>query len=146
MAVFKANKVMKSLKKKGFVESNSDHKRFELFYQGKLVLSTKTSHNNQDIGDALIKSMSHQCKLSKTDFFNLINCPLSKEEYIKKLKEYMVIDVSLPDNNETEPESGTGTDGRRRVDGNGAGAQVEVVMRRVRKSVSEKVSKTSKKK
>lgn len=92
MACFSASKVKKSLVKKGFKEEEGDHYYFALYENGKKTpVYTKTSHNNQDIGDSLIGLMSRQLYLSKNQFMNLINCPLSKEEYIKILKSKNVI-------------------------------------------------------
>lgn len=94
--VLKNKKVYKNLKKKGFVDSvnhSNDHKYLELFYKGKLVVYTKLSHGSKkDLGIHLIKQMSSQCKLSKDDFADLVNCPLSKEDYIIKLKNQNIID------------------------------------------------------
>ncbi len=89
MTTLKKNTAFKNLLKKGFIESTKkapDHKRLELYVDGKFVTSTKFSHNNDDIRDPLIKLMSQQCKLSKNEFVDLANCPLSKEEYLEILK------------------------------------------------------------
>jgi len=89
MSAIDAKKTYKNLKKKGFVDSvtkSDDHKYLELFYDDKLVLYTKISHGAKDIGEYLIKAMSFQCKLSKSELLDLVNCPLSKEEYFKILE------------------------------------------------------------
>ena len=90
MSVLDSQKTYKNLKKKGFIDSpqkSVDHKYLELFHNGKYVLSTKLSHGNKDLGDHLIKQMSVQCHLNKNDFMDLSNCPLSKEDYFKILKD-----------------------------------------------------------
>ena len=90
MAVLDAKKTYKNLLKKGFDDASSksdDHKWLELFYEGKLVLHTKISHGEKDLGDFLIKRMSLQCKLDKTDFMDLANCPLSQKQYFEILAE-----------------------------------------------------------
>jgi hypothetical protein len=90
MSVLDANKTFKNLKKKGFSDSvtkSDDHRYLELFYKNKLVLYTKISHGAKDIGDALIKAMSFQCKLSKSELMDLANCPLSKKQFFKILEE-----------------------------------------------------------
>ena len=90
MAVLDAKKTHKNLLKKGFniAENKSqDHLWLELFHKGKLVLHTKISHGASDLGDYLIKQMSHQCKLSKQEFMDLANCPMSKEHYFRLLKD-----------------------------------------------------------
>lgn len=89
MSALDAKKSYNNLKNKGFevaYNKSNDHKRLDFFHNGKWILCTKISHSNDDIRDALIHQMAHQCKLSKTDFMNLCNCPLSREEYLKKLE------------------------------------------------------------
>ncbi len=89
MSVLDPKKTYKNLKKKGFVDSISksdDHKYLELFYNDKLVLYTKLSHGNKDIGNHLIKQMSVQCHLGKDEFIDLSNCPLSKNDYFEILE------------------------------------------------------------
>jgi hypothetical protein len=89
MSVLDPKKIYKNLKKKGFVDSISksvDHKYLELFHNDKLVLYTKISHGNKDIGNHLIKQMSVQCHLDKDKFMDLSNCPLSKDDYFEILE------------------------------------------------------------
>lgn len=89
--VLNSKKAYKNLKKKGFKDSkdySNDHKYLEFHYNGKMILYTKLSHGSKkDLNNYLIKQMSTQCKLSKQDFADLVNCPLSAEMYIEKLKE-----------------------------------------------------------
>lgn len=88
--ILDSKKAYKNLKKKGFVDSNShscDHKYLELYVDEKYVGYTKLSHGQKDLDDFLIKQMSEQCRLSKQQFADLVNCPLSKEDYFKILKE-----------------------------------------------------------
>lgn len=89
MSALDPAKTYKNLKKKGFVDTktkSTDHKRLEFFYEDKLVLSTKLSHNNKDLGNHLIHQMAVQCCLEKNDFIDLAKCPLSKEDYIQILE------------------------------------------------------------
>jgi hypothetical protein len=94
--VLDKSKTYKNLKKKGFIDSinkSNDHLYLELFFEGKLVLYTKVSHGStKDIGKSLISQMAKQCKLSTPDFLDLANCPLSQEEYFKKLKTQNILD------------------------------------------------------
>lgn len=86
MVIDSAN-ALRNLKKKGFTEAPGDHKFLEYYHNGKLVLHTKISHGGRhDLSEGLISKMSQQCKLNKIDFINLANCPLSADEYLKKLK------------------------------------------------------------
>lgn len=93
MASLKAKKTESSLLKKGFLWASGDHNYLELWHDGKYVLQTFLSHNNQDIGDDLISKMRKQCQLDKKEFMDLINCPLSQEAYIKLLKVKGIVDV-----------------------------------------------------
>lgn len=89
MSVLDPRKTYQNLKKKGFTvcsNKSKDHKRLEFYHEGKFILQTKLSHGNQDIDDYLIKQMSVQCKLTKTEFMDLANCPMSKSVYLKILQ------------------------------------------------------------
>jgi len=94
MSVFKNKKVVNSLKKKGFTipPGNHHHVYHEFWHKGKLVTSTYTSHGKGDINDYLIGQMSKQCLLSKVEFKELINCPLTIEKYLKLLKDRGALD------------------------------------------------------
>lgn len=93
MAVIDPKKASKSLLKKGFIKIEKDHHYYEFWYEDKMVARTHISHGTEKpIHDGLIASMSRQCQLKASEFRNLINCPLSKERYIKKLKESGAID------------------------------------------------------
>ncbi len=94
MAVLDAKKTYKNLKSKGFIDSpnkSDDHKYLEFYQDNRLILHTKISHGEKDLGDFLIKQMSHQCKLSKTEFMDLANCPLSEEKYIQILRDKSIL-------------------------------------------------------
>jgi len=88
-------KAYRNLKKKGFADSENrsgDHLYLDFIHERKFALYTKISHgSSKDIGKSLTAQMAIQCKLSIIDFKDLVNCPLSKESYIKILKENKVI-------------------------------------------------------
>ncbi len=95
MAVLDAKKTYKNLKSKGFEDATNksdDHKYLNFFHNGRIILHTKISHGAKDLNDFLIKQMSSQCKLSKEEFKDLANCPLSEEAYIQILKENEMIE------------------------------------------------------
>ena len=90
--VIKSDKAYKNLKKKGFLDAPGDHNFLEFHHNGKFYIRTKISHGpTHDLGNDLISKMSDQCKLDKKDFVDLVNCPLSEEEYLNKLKHKGVI-------------------------------------------------------
>ena len=78
-----------SLKRKGFVLKQGDHK-FYLFTHNNKVTSifTKVSHGskNKTISDSLVSIMARQLKLSTGQFKKLIDCSMRKSDYIVSLK------------------------------------------------------------
>ncbi len=87
--VLDKSKALKNLKKKGFITAKNksvDHHYLEFYHDGIMILYTKISHGSKkDLDSYLIKQMSNQCKLSKSEFMDLANCPLSEEEFVKIL-------------------------------------------------------------
>lgn len=83
--------VESSLSAKGFIIANTDHTCFIYHTKDGLKsrIKTKTSFGarpKQIAGDLLGK-MARQCQLNKKQFLNLIDCPLSQEDYEKILIE-----------------------------------------------------------
>ena len=90
--VFKSKKVRRALKKKGF-EAREGKKHIVLTYcheEESRIYSVLTvmSRSHTDIDDNLISTMADQCRLSNKDFKDLVNCPLDRKGYEKKLEEY----------------------------------------------------------
>lgn len=79
--------VERALRSKGFVQTESHHHFFIYHSQAgrKTPVKTKTSHGQREISDDLLGKMAQQVKLSKGDFLDLVDCPLSREEYETKL-------------------------------------------------------------
>ena len=82
--------VKASLQKKGFqLKEGSDHWRFIYYSENgsKTSINTKISRGSKYkmLTDNLLGLMSRQCKLVKSDFIDLIDCPLSQSDYEKKL-------------------------------------------------------------
>lgn len=88
MTSLKSNNIIKGLIKKGFQKRQSDHVHLVFYYNDKRTeIWTKVSHGgNKEIGDNLIKKMCKQLKLNKQEFKNLVDCTISKEDYVQKLK------------------------------------------------------------
>lgn len=83
-----AKDVAASLTKKGFHSHHSDHQRFYLHVEGKkTAVRTMISHSAKEIDDNLLSLMARQVKLNKKLFADLIDCPLSQEQYVKLLRE-----------------------------------------------------------
>ena len=80
------------LARKGFqpTKPGADHNYFVyLSIAGKKArASTKTSHGRGfDIDDSLLAQMARQCSLTKKQFLDLLDCPLSRDEYEKLLEQ-----------------------------------------------------------
>jgi hypothetical protein len=91
MATLDPRKTSKALLKKGFLLADKDHHYYEFWHDNKMVARTHMSHNDQEIDNWLIGQMKRQCHLEKKDFIDLINCPLSKDAYVDKLREAGII-------------------------------------------------------
>lgn len=84
-------KVEASLRLKGFRTKEGDHHYF-IFYSSddkKTIIKTKTSHSpkTKTLGDSLISAMARQCSLSKDEFLDLVDCPMSQKRYEEILRE-----------------------------------------------------------
>jgi hypothetical protein len=70
---------------KGFTRREGDHHYFVyMTVQGqKSRAHTKTSHTPKmkEISDGLLGQMAKQCGLTKLEFLDLVDCPLSREAY-----------------------------------------------------------------
>lgn len=83
-------KIMASLTKKGFIQNDyKDHFFFTYHTKSgkKTNIFTKLSRgtHHKTIGDSLLNPMAKQCKLDKNDFIDLIDCPLSRDDYENRL-------------------------------------------------------------
>ena len=91
-------KVESGLLSKGFREIQSDHHYFIYFTkQGKKTTArTKTSHTKKmkDIPDNLLGQMAKQCHLTKSKFLDLVDCPLSQDNYEEILQQQEIIEIS----------------------------------------------------
>lgn len=75
--------VMAALERKGFSASEGDH-TYYIYHTTdgrKTLAKTKVSHSGKDIADAILGMMARQCKVTVAQFRDLVDCPLSREEY-----------------------------------------------------------------
>jgi hypothetical protein len=81
MSKYKVKDIESSLSKKGFQLQNSHHKLYIYCVDGtKTGIRTFVSHGKNEYSDKLLNKMRSQLKLSRQQFNDLIQCPLSKEE------------------------------------------------------------------
>lgn len=75
---------------KGFRQDQGDHHFFVYFTKAgkKSRARTKTSHTAKmkDIPDNLLSQMAQQCKLTKPQFLDLVDCPMSRDQYEDALR------------------------------------------------------------
>jgi len=85
----KRKEVESALISKGFEQHDTHHHMFVYYTQKgkKTTLRTRTSHSMREIGDNLLGQMARQCGLRKKDFLDLVDCPLDRKGYEKKVKE-----------------------------------------------------------
>jgi hypothetical protein len=92
------SKVESALLAKGFQKNEKDHHYFIYFTTDgkKTTARTKTSHSKKikDIPDNLLSQIAKQCFLTKTEFLNLVDCPLNQEMYEDILQKQGIIDSS----------------------------------------------------
>jgi predicted RNA binding protein YcfA (HicA-like mRNA interferase family) len=83
-----AKDVAAGLAVKGFVRREGDHHFYSLLVGGKKTgIITKVSHGEKEIHDGLLAQMAKQTRLVKKDFLDLVDCPLSAEDYLRKLRD-----------------------------------------------------------
>jgi predicted RNA binding protein YcfA (HicA-like mRNA interferase family) len=79
------------LQKKGFIlnPDKNSHKFFYLSVNGKKSnISTFLSHGKKDYSNSLLSQVKNQLKFDSTiNFENFLDCPFSKEDYLKMLSD-----------------------------------------------------------
>ena len=77
------------MRRKGFTrQSDRDHIFFFYREDGlSSALFTKLSHGSpgDEVGVHLLKRMAAQCRLELDEFLRLVDCPMAKSDYRKKL-------------------------------------------------------------
>ena len=85
-----AHDIESALLKKGFLKADGDHHYFKYQTISGLItpIKTKTSHTpkQKSIGDSLLGKMCKQCHLSKSQFIELVDCPMTRKQYETILK------------------------------------------------------------
>ncbi|WP_018086946.1 hypothetical protein [Desulfurispora thermophila] len=98
MSSRKRSEVENGLVRKGFVKSNSDHKKFIYYtFNGKKTsVWTKTSHGSghNELSEDILRKIAKQCCLTRMDLNRLLDCPLNREDYERMLIEKGRIIVS----------------------------------------------------
>lgn len=86
----KSRDVQRGLIAKGFDWHDSRHRRFVYVMRDGIPtrVRTVTSHGgNRDISDSLLATMARQCRVTRREFDQLIDCSMSREQYEELLSE-----------------------------------------------------------
>jgi hypothetical protein len=82
-----AREIESALLKKGFQRRESKDAYFHLWVDGKkTMVFTKMSQGEKEVHDGLLGAMARQLKLTKQQLVELVDCPLSLEEYAAILR------------------------------------------------------------
>lgn len=88
--------VESTLQAKGFERVEGDHHYFVYVTKDgrKTRAQTKTSHSPKvkDIADNLLGQMARQCLLTKPEFLRLVDCPMDRDNYERRLVELGEVD------------------------------------------------------
>ncbi len=81
MATRRATEVAAVLEAKGMERDEKHHHMFRKRVDGVTTLVTRISHSSAEINDHLGKLMANQCCLQLAEFWDLVDCPLSEEDW-----------------------------------------------------------------
>ena len=94
----KVRDIDSALRKKGFQESNKknpDHIYYFLYHKGnKTRIKTKISHGERELHDGLCAAMAREIKLTRRQFNDFVDCPLTYELYVRILVQASELDES----------------------------------------------------
>ncbi|MGA7497698.1 MAG: hypothetical protein WBX00_13315 [Isosphaeraceae bacterium] len=80
-----------ALEAKGFIRTEGEHHYFVYHTRDGLKsrARTKTSHSpkTKDIADNILGQMARQCLLTKPEFLRLVDCPMTRDEYERRLRD-----------------------------------------------------------
>ena len=83
MATKRAAIVERALLEKGMARDENHHHMFRKEIAGVTHLVTRVSHGGGEIDDGLGKLMANQCCLRLREFWDLVDCPMSEEDWNK---------------------------------------------------------------
>lgn len=73
--------VERALLDKGMERDDTHHHMFRKTVEGVTRIVTRISHGATEIDDGLGKLMANQCCLQLREFWDLVDCPLSEDEW-----------------------------------------------------------------
>lgn len=82
-----ASHVERALLDKGMERDQTHHTMFRKTLEGVTHLVTRISHGEKEIDDGLGKLMANQLCLQLAEFWRLVDCPLTEEEWNRLVAE-----------------------------------------------------------
>jgi predicted deacetylase len=88
MAVLKTRNADRALVRKlGFEKTETHHNVYRLWLRGRLVARTYISHGGRELSRYHVSQMAKQLRLRTAEFVDAVNCPLTREDYCRILRE-----------------------------------------------------------
>jgi hypothetical protein len=77
---------------KGFRKDETHHHVFTYWtLEGrKTIARTYTSHGTHQLDSYLLRQMAKQCRLTTPEFLDLVECPMSRDNYELRLREQSI--------------------------------------------------------
>ncbi|MCX6030157.1 MAG: hypothetical protein NT169_12790 [Chloroflexi bacterium] len=88
MGTLKIRDVDRALTSKlGFEKIETHHHVYRLWLDDKLTARTYISHGERELSPYHVGEMAKQMRLHQSEFVDAVNCPLSREEYYRLLRQ-----------------------------------------------------------
>lgn len=87
----KINEMERIFRKLDLKVRSTGHNYGWLIVNGRKILRVHYSHGKGDIPSVVVNKIRGQLKLSQKDFVELINCPLTYEDYLNILKQKGIV-------------------------------------------------------
>lgn len=88
MPVLRTRDVDRALVRKlGFEKTETHHYVYRLWLEGKLAARTYISHGGRELSRYHVSQMAKQLQLRTVEFVDAVNCPLTREDYYRILRE-----------------------------------------------------------
>ncbi len=85
------------LEQLGYQRDNSDHRRFRLYVEGRLIAATMTSHGLRTIHDGLLATMAGQMRIRPAFLRDLLTGRRKPKDYFAELQRQGVLrDKEIP--------------------------------------------------
>lgn len=88
----KIREIEKIFRKLNLKVRSTGHNYGWLIVNNKKILRVHYSHGKGDVPPVIVNKIRGQLKLSQKDFVELINCPLTYEDYINILKQKGILE------------------------------------------------------